>query len=98
MAFQFRLEHEDGTPADPATLKAAVPNWRAEEVIALGPGRSLRVIETRLKENADGDPVARGLAWRSRVAEGVRCACLAESRSSPPSRMSLPLLSSTPEG
>ena len=21
MAFQFRLEHEDGTPADPATLK-----------------------------------------------------------------------------
>jgi hypothetical protein len=30
MAFQFRLEHDpDGTPADPATLKAAVPNWRA---------------------------------------------------------------------
>jgi hypothetical protein len=29
MAFQFGLEHEDGTPPDPATLKAAVPNWRA---------------------------------------------------------------------
>jgi hypothetical protein len=28
MAFQFRLEHDDGTPADPATLKAAVPDWR----------------------------------------------------------------------
>jgi hypothetical protein len=26
-------------------------------MIALGPGRSLRVVETRLKENADGDPV-----------------------------------------
>jgi hypothetical protein len=57
MAFAFRLEHEDGTPADPATLQAAVPNWRAGDVIALGPGRSLRVIETRLKEAPDGDPV-----------------------------------------
>jgi len=33
MAFQFRLEHDpDGTPADPATLEAAVPNWRAGEL------------------------------------------------------------------
>jgi hypothetical protein len=38
-------------------LQAAVPNWRASEVITLGPGRSLRVIETRLKEDPDGDPV-----------------------------------------
>jgi hypothetical protein len=58
MAFQFRLEHEDGTPVDPATLQAAVPNWRAGDVIALGAGRSLRVIETRLKEDSEGDPVA----------------------------------------
>jgi hypothetical protein len=29
MAFQVRLEHDDGTPADPPTLKAAVPDWRA---------------------------------------------------------------------
>jgi hypothetical protein len=57
MAFQFRLVNQDGTPAEPATLRAAVPDWRAGDVIALGPGRSLRVIETRLKENADGDPV-----------------------------------------
>jgi hypothetical protein len=27
--FTFKLEHEDGTPADPPTLKAAVPDWRA---------------------------------------------------------------------
>jgi hypothetical protein len=27
MAFTFKLEHEDGTPADPAVLHTAVPNW-----------------------------------------------------------------------
>jgi hypothetical protein len=32
MTFTFRLEHEEGTPADPATLEAAVPNWRAGEL------------------------------------------------------------------
>jgi hypothetical protein len=57
MAFQFRLEHEDGTPAKPPTLRAAVPNWRPGDVIASSAGRSLRVIDTRLKENADGNPV-----------------------------------------
>jgi hypothetical protein len=41
VAFQFRLEHEDGTPADPPTLKAAVPDWRAGNTIALGRGRML---------------------------------------------------------
>jgi hypothetical protein len=27
MAFTFKLEKEDGTPAEPATLHTAVPNW-----------------------------------------------------------------------
>ena len=27
--FLFRLETADGAPADPSTLSAAVPNWRA---------------------------------------------------------------------
>jgi hypothetical protein len=27
MGFTFRLEHDDGTPADPPTLKAEVPTW-----------------------------------------------------------------------
>jgi len=45
--FTFKLELEDGTPADPATLTAAVPNWSAGDTIPLGPGRSLRVIEVR---------------------------------------------------
>jgi hypothetical protein len=58
MAFSFRLEHEDGTPADPPTLKAAVPNWRPGDTIALGRGRMLRVVATRLEEGSDGEPVS----------------------------------------
>lgn len=27
MAFTFKLEHPDGTPGDPPTLRSAVPNW-----------------------------------------------------------------------
>ena len=58
MAFAFRLEHEDGTPADPPTLKAAVPNWQAGDTIALGRGRMLRVVAFRLDEGSDGEPVS----------------------------------------
>jgi hypothetical protein len=36
MAFTFRLELEDGTPADPSVLKAAVSHWRAGVTIHLG--------------------------------------------------------------
>jgi hypothetical protein len=57
MAFQFRLEHEDGTPADPPTLKTAVPNWRPGDTIPLRREKALRVIETQLRENSDGEPV-----------------------------------------
>jgi hypothetical protein len=57
-AFAFRLEHEDGTPADPPTLKAAVPDWRAGNTIALGRGRMLRVVGTRVEEGSDGEPVS----------------------------------------
>ena len=58
MAFAFRLEHEDGTPADPPTLKAAVPNWQTGDTIALGRGRMLRVVAFRLDEGSDGEPVS----------------------------------------
>jgi hypothetical protein len=44
MAFLFRLAHNDRTPADPPSLKAAVPNWRAGDTIALGANRMLRVV------------------------------------------------------
>ena len=55
-AFLYRLEHEDGTPADPPTLRTAVPTWTAGDTIPLGE-RTLRVVDTRLDEGTDGDPV-----------------------------------------
>jgi hypothetical protein len=58
MAFHFRLVNEDGTPADPPTLKAAVPDWRTGNTIALGRGRMLRVVGTRVEEGSDSDPVS----------------------------------------
>ena len=45
--FTFKLVLEDGTPADPPTFTAAVPNWKAGDVVPLGAGRSLRVVEVR---------------------------------------------------
>ena len=54
MAFAYRLEHEDGTPADPPTFQTAVPNWRAGDTIPLG-GRSLLVVGVR--DDVDQPPV-----------------------------------------
>jgi hypothetical protein len=47
MAFTYRLENEDGTPADPPVLHTAIPTWHAGDTIPLGAGRILRVVETR---------------------------------------------------
>jgi hypothetical protein len=55
MAFLFRLEDEDGTPADPPTFRTAVPNWRPGDTIPLG-RRALRVIDVR-DDDADQTPV-----------------------------------------
>jgi hypothetical protein len=52
--FLFRLESEDGTPAEPSTLEAAVPNWRTGDVISLG-RRQLRVV--RLRDDEAGQRV-----------------------------------------
>jgi hypothetical protein len=52
MAFTFKLEHQDGTPANPPTLHTPVPNWRAGDTIPLGRGSALRVIEVR--DDSDG--------------------------------------------
>jgi hypothetical protein len=54
MAFTFKLEHEDGTPADPPMLHTAVPNWQAGDTIPLGADRMLRVVKTRFEND---DPV-----------------------------------------
>jgi hypothetical protein len=55
--FAFKLERADGTPADPPTLNTAVPNWRPGHTIALGPERSLRVIDVRDGETPGDDAV-----------------------------------------
>jgi len=52
MAFVFKLENQDGTPADPPTLHTVVPNWRPGDFFHLGAGRTLRVIHVRA--GADG--------------------------------------------
>ena len=53
--FAFRLEREDGTPADPRTFEAAVPNWRPGDTIHLGRERTLRVVAVR-DDDADQPP------------------------------------------
>lgn len=51
MSFTFKLEHQDGSHADPSELKTAVPNC---DTIPLG-GRTLRVIDIR-DDDADQAP------------------------------------------
>jgi hypothetical protein len=53
--FTYRLELEDGTPADPPSLETAVPNWRSGDEIPLG-HRTLRVVRLR-DDDADQPPV-----------------------------------------
>jgi hypothetical protein len=55
--FDYTLEHEDGSPADPATFKTAVPNWKPGDAIPLGGNRTLRVIAVRPGQQPDDDPV-----------------------------------------
>jgi hypothetical protein len=45
MAFLFKLETKDGTPAEPPMLQSAVPNWREGDTIPLAPGAALRVVD-----------------------------------------------------
>jgi hypothetical protein len=49
--FLFRLETPEGVPAEPPTLRSAVPNWQAGDTIPLG-RRTLRVMRMR---DDDGD-------------------------------------------
>lgn len=44
--FLFKLTQADGTPADPPTVRVAVPNWRAGDTITVG-RRCLRVVDVR---------------------------------------------------
>jgi hypothetical protein len=53
--FTYRLEHEDGTPAEPPSITSVVPTWRPGDEIPLG-GRTLRVGRVR-DDDADRPPV-----------------------------------------
>ena len=55
MAFSFRLDDEDGVPADPPTFRTTVPSWHAGDIIPLG-HRTLRVVGVR-DDDADQAPV-----------------------------------------
>jgi hypothetical protein len=55
--FTYRLEREDGTPADPPRLNSAVPNWSPGDTIPLGNGRTLRVIAVKAGSEPDADSV-----------------------------------------
>ena len=57
MAFIYKLEHNDGTPADPPTFRSSPgTSWNAGDRIPLSK-RALRVLDERLDENLDGHPV-----------------------------------------
>ena len=55
--FAFRLEHSDGTAADPPNFRTSVPNWEPGDTIPLGAERTLRVVEVRAGAEPDDDPV-----------------------------------------
>jgi hypothetical protein len=56
MTFTFKLEYEDGTPADPPTIRSAAGvTWSAGDMIPLG-ARMLRVVAVR-DGHADQVPV-----------------------------------------
>lgn len=55
--FTFKLEHEDGTPADPPVLHTAVPTWSVGDTIPLDASRAFGVVEIRDAVEADAEPV-----------------------------------------
>jgi hypothetical protein len=55
MAFQFRLEDEDGAPADPPSFRTSVLAWRPGDTIPLG-RRTLQVLRVK-DDDADQAPV-----------------------------------------
>jgi hypothetical protein len=55
--FIFRLELEDGTPADPPVLHTAVPNWQAGDTIPLNTTVTLRVLRVLNARDPREDPV-----------------------------------------
>ena len=52
--FTFKLVLEDGTPAEPPTFAAAVPNWKPGDKIPLGGGESYCVVDVRPHPTLNG--------------------------------------------
>jgi hypothetical protein len=57
MALPFKLELQDGTLADPPTLRVAVPNWSPGDTIRLGRDKMLRVVDVGPAMGDDNEPV-----------------------------------------
>jgi hypothetical protein len=55
MAFAYKLEHKDGTLADPPTVRTAAPTAPGD-TIPLGRDKTLRVIGKRPARGPDEDP------------------------------------------
>jgi hypothetical protein len=55
LEFHYKVEAEDGTPADPPSFRTAVPTWRPGDTIPLG-RKTLRVVAIR-DDDADQPPV-----------------------------------------
>jgi hypothetical protein len=51
MAYVFRLENADGSPAEPPSFRTSEGNWVVGDVVPMG-RRRLRVVEIR---DDDGD-------------------------------------------
>jgi hypothetical protein len=67
---RLQLEREDGTPADPPTLKTAVPNWSAGDTIPLSAGRTLQVVRLRhVDEDEPSVLIVEDVAERASSAE-----------------------------
>jgi hypothetical protein len=55
MVFTYKLEHQDGTPADPPSMRSAAGvTWRPGDMIPLG-RKTLRVVAIR-DDDADQAP------------------------------------------
>lgn len=65
MGFRYVLERVDGTPADPPTVKLAVPNMRPGDTIPLPRGRTLRVVQVRFYPDQDPALVVEDVAQRA---------------------------------
>jgi hypothetical protein len=58
MAITYRLEHTDGTPADPPTIRSAAGvTWRPGDTMPLGPERVLHITEIKPATHAEEYPV-----------------------------------------